>query len=51
MDSLNTVIASLFLWISSHLHVINVDFKQPSHYPEVKFKINYLKWHVKDHAQ
>ena len=37
MDSLNTVIASLFLWISSHLHVINVDFKQPSHYPEVKF--------------
>ena len=37
MDSLNTVIASLFLWISSHLHVINADFEQPSNYPEIKF--------------
>ncbi len=37
MDSLNTVIASLFFWISSHLYVINADFKQPPHYPEIKF--------------
>ena len=37
MDSLNTVIASLFLWISSHLHVISADFKQPPNYPEIRF--------------
>jgi len=43
MDSLNTVIASLFFWISSHLYVINADFKQPPHYPEIKFAQDNLK--------
>ena len=37
MESLSTVIASLFLWISSYLHVINADFKQPPNYPEIRF--------------
>ena len=37
MDSLSTVIASIFLWISSHLHVISADFKQPPNYPEIRF--------------
>ena len=37
MDSLSTVMASLFLWISLHLDVIRTDFKQPTYYPEIKF--------------
>ena len=46
MDSLNTVIASLFFWISSHLYVINADFKQPPHYPEIKFITHEKLWQM-----
>ena len=37
MDSLSTVVASLFVWISSHLYVVNVDYKEPNYQPEIKF--------------
>ena len=37
MDSLSTVVASLFVWISAHLHVVNADFKEPNYQPEIKF--------------
>ena len=37
MDSLSTVVASLFVWISSHLYVVNADFKEPNYQPEIKF--------------
>ena len=37
MDSLSTLTASLFIWISSHLHVVNADFKEPNYQPEIKF--------------
>ncbi len=37
MDSLSIVIASLSIWISSHLYVVNADFKEPNYQPEIKF--------------
>ena len=37
MDSLSTLTASLFIWISSHLYVVNADFKEPNYQPEIKF--------------
>jgi len=39
MDSLSTLIASLFIWISSHLYVVKADFKEPN-YQEI---IDFLK--------
>ena len=37
MDSLSTLVASLFIWINSHQDVVNANFQEPPNLPEIQF--------------
>ena len=37
MDTLNSTMTALFIWINSHLGLIGADYQIPPYFPEIKF--------------